>query len=83
MDPASTSRWMAMDSSRGPSDSGEKGLSGLSGSAAFLKNCAANSWYGSATSSHAFSTPAIRASRSFSRSSTGRTATRCSAPIRS
>ena len=44
--PASTSRWTAMASTRACSDSGEKGLSGLSGSAAFLKNCTANSWYG-------------------------------------
>lgn len=63
-----------MASSRACSDSGEKGLSGLSGSAAFLKNCTANSWYGVAMSSHAFSTPPSRASRSVSRSSTSRTA---------
>jgi hypothetical protein len=82
-EPASTSRKMPMDSSRGPLDSGENGLSGESGSAAFLKNCAANSWYGSATSSQAFSTPARRACRSVSRSRTDRTATWCSAAIRS
>lgn len=46
-----TRRCTSMAASRGPSDSGEKGLSGLSGSAAFLKNWAANSWYGSAMSS--------------------------------
>ncbi len=81
--PASTARWMLIASSRACSDSGEKGLSGLSGSAAFLKNCTANSWYGVAMSSQTFSTPARRASRSVSRASTSRTAAWCSAAIRS
>ncbi|MGX1367921.1 hypothetical protein RKD19_003280 [Streptomyces canus] len=41
--PRNTSRCTAIASTRACSDSGEKGLSGLSGSAAFLKNCTANS----------------------------------------
>ncbi len=72
-----------MASTRACSDSAEKGLSGLSGSAAFLKNCTANSWYGVAMSSHTFRTPASRASRSVSRARTSRIATLCSVAIRS
>ncbi len=68
----------AMLASRAGADSGLNGDSGLRGSAAFLKNCAANSWCGAATSSQACSTPSSRWSNRLSRSSTCSAAAACS-----
>ena len=48
---------MEIAASRAATESSENGESGLSGSAAFLKNWAAKRWCGSATSSQPSSTP--------------------------
>lgn len=81
--PAMQRSWMEIAASRAAAESSENGESGLSGSAAFLKNWAAKRWYGSATSSQPSSTPLTRTVRSPSPSSTGRTAAACSPAIRS
>ena len=70
-----------MLASRASADSGENGDSGLVGSAAFLKNVPANSWYGAATATHEVSTPRSRAAKSDSRSSTSCAAARWSCCI--
>ena len=67
--PRGTARWTP----RGPrTDSAENGLSGEVGSAAVLKNVAANAWYGALTSMPACSTPRSRAAKSVSVASTRR-----------
>ncbi len=72
-----------MLASRAGVDSSLNGESGLDGSAAFLKNGAANSWFGSATSSQASSTPSSRSANDVVPASTSSAAAACSSWSRS
>ena len=83
VEPSTTSRKIAMAASRAGDDSRENGLSGDVGSAAVLKNVAANEWYGAFTSTPACRVARSRVAKSRSDSSSGATAPRSDAWLRS